>query len=315
MTITQLQYIVEVFRCGHFAQAAENCYVTQPTLSMQIQKLEDELGVILFDRSKKPVVATAIGKKVVDQAQDVLREHRRIYQVIEHEKEEVSGEFRIGIIPTISPYLLPLWLKSFQTNYPKVHLEIEELQTQHLLESLTNDHLDVGILATPLNHQGLVEKPLYYESFVGYFSKGHELLKQKTLKQERLAQENPWLLREGHCFRNQALEVCGSLKKEMDGPLFESGNLETLKRLVDHQEGFTLLPFLATQDFSEEEKKRVRCFSSPFPTREISLVRHRSLLKQRLVSCLEDEILAHLPEELRNESIDRAKSEVQVLIP
>jgi LysR family transcriptional regulator, hydrogen peroxide-inducible genes activator len=176
ITLTQLSYVTAVAQTRNFGLAAKTCFISQPTLSMQIQKLEDDLEVTLFDRSKKPVEPTAIGQRIIEQAQVVLQEAKRIEELIKEEKGEISGEFKLGIIPTLAPYLLPLFLKNFTTVYPAVNLIVEEMQTQKIIKMLKEDKIDGGILVTPLNHKGIVEWPIFNDPFLAYLAPKHPLL-------------------------------------------------------------------------------------------------------------------------------------------
>ncbi|MFQ5444268.1 MAG: LysR substrate-binding domain-containing protein, partial [Nitrospinales bacterium] len=267
ITLTQISYIIAVSKTRNFSLAAESCNVTQPTLSMQIQKLEDQLGVIIFDRSKKPVEPTPIGQKIIEQAKITLQEGSRIEELIKEERGEIAGELNLGIIPTLTPYLLPLFLQNVTQKYPRVELVIEELQTAQIVERLKDDSLDAGVLITPLRQKGIIEKPIFYEPFVVYLSANHPLFKLNKISEKELSSDDVWLLNDGHCLRNQVIELCK--KKARRGGkhknvTFESGNLETLKRLVDKNFGYTLLPHLATQEMPEKEKKKkLRFFKSP----------------------------------------------------
>jgi LysR family transcriptional regulator, hydrogen peroxide-inducible genes activator len=303
ITITQLSYIIAVSQARNFGLAAKACFISQPTLSMQIQKLEDDLGVTLFDRSKKPVEPTAMGKKIIAQAQVVLQETNRIEELIKEEKGEISGDFKLGIIPTLAPYLLPLFLKNFTTIFPAVNLIVEEMQTQKIIKMLKEDKIDGGILVTPLNHKGIVEWPMFNDPFLAYLAPKHPLLSLSQVSDKDLSLDDIWLLNEGHCFRDQAIEICkrvkgkGSKNKNLT---FESGNLETLKRLVDQNFGYTLLPSLAILGMSaSEQKKKVRFFKSPAPTREVSVVYSRNYLKKSIIEALHKEVVSSLPKELK----------------
>lgn len=312
ITLTQLQYVVAVDQKRNFGLAAQACFVSQPTLSMQIQKLEDDLGVSLFDRSKKPVEPTDIGRKVVAQAKVVLQEALRIEELIKSERGEIRGDFFLGIIPTLAPYLLPLFLEKFIKKYPLVNLIIEELQTQQIINRLNDDQLDAGLLVTPLNVPGIIEKPLFRDPFLVYLSPKHPLLSKSKVTHQDLSLEDVWLLNEGHCFREQAIEICGRVKSKNSGKknlTFESGNLETLKRLVDQKFGYTLLPSLAILGMSAtEKKKKVRYFKAPIPTREVSLVYSRSFLKKSIIDALHNAISCSIPTELT-----KAKAHEQVI--
>ena len=211
MTITQLNYIIAVDTHRHFARAAESCFVTQPTLSMQIHKLEEELGVTIFDRSRKPLQPTDIGVQILEQARIIITEERRIEEIIQLHKGEIAGDFKLAIIPTVASTLLPRFLKCFISQYPKVNLQIEELQTKVILERLKNGLLDAAILATPLSQDGIMEKPLYYEPFMAYTPMDHRLFKEKFLDNSDLDVNDILLLHEGHCFRDSVINLCSSL--------------------------------------------------------------------------------------------------------
>ncbi|HMY34464.1 MAG TPA: hydrogen peroxide-inducible genes activator [bacterium] len=303
MTLLQLTYIVAVEKYRSFSKAAKDRFVTQPTLSMQIQKLEEELGVTIFDRGKKPVAPTDIGRTIIEQAQAILRESDKIIQSVESETTEVAGIFRIGIIPTLAPYLLNLFLQDFITKHPRVELVIEELQTREITERLNRSDLDAGLLATPLHHKNLAEKPLFYEPFVAYVSEEHRLSAKKKIHIKDLQNGDLWLLTEGHCFRSQALALCKQKKnitpKHKGALRFESGNLDTLRKLVEQNYGMTLLPYLAVSELSDEKKKLyMRPFAPPAPKREISLVYNRSYPKKKILEVLEHAIRFSVPEEI-----------------
>ncbi len=304
ITLTQLSYITAVSQYRNFGKAAKSCFVSQPTLSMQIQKLEEELEVTLFDRSKKPVEPTAIGQKIIEQTQVVLQEALRIEELIKTEKGEISGSFTLGIIPTLAPYLLPLFLEKFTTNYPSVKLIVEELQTQQIIHQLKEDTIDAGILVTPLHIKGIIERPIFNEPFLAYLSPNHPLLSLEKISDKDLSLDDIWLLNEGHCFRDQAIEVCKKIRgnnPQRKNLVFESGNLETLKRLVDQKFGYTLLPWLATMGIpAAEKKKKIRVFKAPIPIREVSVAYSRSFLKKSIIEALYKEIASSIPNELKN---------------
>ncbi|PCI28366.1 MAG: DNA-binding transcriptional regulator OxyR [SAR324 cluster bacterium] len=299
-TLSQLEYIVAVDTYRSFSRAARHCFITQPTLSMQIQKMEDLLEVTLFDRSRQPILPTEIGRKIVDQAKLILQESIRLEEIATMEKGEVSGEFHLGVIPTIAPYLLPRFLREFQEQYPKVQLTIDELQTSQIIEYLGNDKLDAGILATPLGESKIIEKPLYYESFLAYFPPDHSLLSESVLSIQQLAPNELLLLEEGHCFRDQALQLCHRRSKEQKGmkAIFGTGNLEVLKKLVDQGFGVTLLPELMIEGSESSYEGRLARFESPTPSREISLVYSRTFLKQTIIQAFIEIIKKALPEEM-----------------
>ena len=300
MTITQLEYVLAVDKYRHFGKAAKSCNVTQPTLSMQLQKAEEELGVILFDRSRTPILPTEEGVEIINQARLVLREYKKIFSIIDASKGEVRGEFRLAVIPTLAPYLIPLFAGAFVEKYPDVILTIEEFKTEDIIELLGRDEIDAGLLVTPIQGENFIERVLFHEPFSVFASKDHHLLKKSKIKDKDLNTSDVWLLNEGHCFRQQVLNLC-KLSRDNglhDNLKFESGNLETLKNMVINSSGYTLLPQLAVMNLSSEDLKYVREFQSPIPTREVSLVHNRIFLKEKIISALEESIIENLPEVL-----------------
>lgn len=292
VTLTQLEYIVAIDEYRHFATAAEKCFVTQPTLSMQIKKLEDELGVIIFDRSRQPVVPTDIGAKLIEQARMALSSTERIKEIIKEEKQEVEGTLKIGIIPTLAPYLLPVFIGHYIRKYPAVKVEVEELVSEEIIRRLKRDMIDVGLFVTPYGDEKIVECPVFYEEMLVYAHPEHELLRQKQIDLKDIATPEIWMLGDGHCFRNQVVNLC-----EMSGlqhtqlPFeFESNSLETLMRIVDVEGGFTLIPELVLQYMSEDKKKQVRSLSANRPLREVSVIYSRHYTKQKLIALLCGEI-------------------------
>lgn len=301
MTTVQLEYVVAVDTHRSFVTAADKCFVTQPTLSMQIQKLEDELGVKIFDRSKLPVVPTEIGVAVIAQARVILKENARIREIIADQKKEVQGTLKVGIIPTLAPYLLPRVLTAFMKKYPKVKLEVWEYSTEQIIQLLKQEQLDCGLLATPLHNQHLEEHPLFYETFVVFTAKSNKLSGKKILVPEDLDTKDIWVLNEGHCMRNQVLNICRDKFSmgEFRNLEYNTGSVETLKRMVELNEGYTILPELSLQDLSARQMNMVRFFKAPEPVREISLVTHRNFIKQAIIEAFKKEILASVPEKMR----------------
>jgi LysR family hydrogen peroxide-inducible transcriptional activator len=291
MTITQLKYVLAVAEHQNFTKAAAHVFVTQPTLSMQIQKLEEELSIIIFDRSKKPIELTEVGEKIVNQARNIVNESERMQDVVDQEKGFIGGDFRLGIIPTIMPTLLPMFLKNFINKYPKVHLKIEELTTAEIIIKLNDGHLDAAIAATPLVQDKIKERVLYFEPFVGYVPKNHRLHSKKQLDRSDLDINDILLLEDGHCFRDGVINICKSLKNNAATDSFqvESGSFETLIKLSNEGFGMTLLPYLNTLDIpKEEQKKYLRYFNEPSPAREVSLLYKKSELKMQIIDSLYD---------------------------
>ena len=291
MTITQLKYVLSVAEYQNFTVAAEHSFVTQPTLSMQIQKLEDQLGVLIFNRSKKPIELTDVGKKVVEQAKIIVNESNRIKDIVHQHKGFIGGEFRIGIIPTVMPTLLPMFLNNFTKKYPKVKLIIEELTTEEIVRKLMDNHIDAGLAATPLENEAIKEMPLYYEPFVGLIPEGHRLFNQKEIKSDELEMEDILLLEDGHCFKDSVINLCRTHKTDnKKGFQLESGSFDTLIKLSKEGLGMTLLPYLHTLDLNDKDKKHLREFTAPPPAREVSLIYHKSQLKMQLIDALKNTI-------------------------
>lgn len=301
MTLVQLEYAVAVDTYRNFVLAAEKCFVTQPTLSMQLQKLEDTLGVKIFDRSKQPVVPTEIGEEIIAQARILLAESQKIKEIVTDRQKELSGELKIGIIPTVSPYLLPKIITKFIEKYPQVKLIVWEQTTEQIIQQLKLGLIDCGILSTPLHEASLTEIPVFYENFVAYTSKSSKLYKKKHISSEDIDPEEIWVLNEGHCMREQVLNICQRRKNTQSFMHFEynTGSVETLKRMVDQNSGATILPELALAELSEKQLDRVRYFKSPEPAREVSLVIQRNFLKRRMIEALKNEILEFVPKRLK----------------
>jgi LysR family hydrogen peroxide-inducible transcriptional activator len=289
MTLTQLEYTLAVAEQGNFTLAAEKCFVTQPTLSMQVQKLEDELGVKLFNRNAKPIALTQIGTKLLIQAKIIIEEAKRMDDIVSMEKGEVKGDFKLGIIPTVMPTLLPLFLNTFIKKYPSVNLKIEESTTVSITEKLIQGKLDAGIAATPLDNPKLIEKPLYYEPFVAYVPKSHPLSKLEKIEPQDVENIDVLVLEDGHCFRNHILKLCKTPRASKSFDL-KSGSFETLIHLANEGMGMTLLPYLQTRNLSIENFKNLRHFKSPEPAREISMVFSKSQLRLPIIDALSQSI-------------------------
>jgi LysR family hydrogen peroxide-inducible transcriptional activator len=287
MTITQLTYVLAVAEHKNFTLAAEKCFVTQPTLSMQIQKVEDELGILIFDRSKKPIQLTDIGQKIVNQAKNIVNESTRIKDIVDQQKGFIGGEFRLGIIPTIMPTLLPMFLNNFIKKYPKVKLIIEELNTEEIITRLKNGHLDAAIAATPLEEEKIKEIVLYFEPFVAYIPENHSIAGKQEIEVGDINIDELLLLQDGHCFRDGILNLCKrSDINENSHFQIASGSFETLIKLADEGLGTTLLPYLHTLDLKEKDKSKLRQFKEPKPAREVSLIFPKTELKIHIIEAL-----------------------------
>lgn len=291
MTITQLQYVLAVAEYRNFTLAAEKCFVTQPTLSMQIQKIEEELDIQIFDRSKKPIQLTEIGQKIVTQAKNIVNEADRIQDIVDLQKGFIGGEFRLGIIPTIMPTLLPMFLHNFIKKYPKVKLIIEELNTAEIIIKLKNGHLDAAIAATPLEDEKIKEIVLYYEPFMVYIPEGHTKSDKKEIEINDLNVDEILLLQDGHCFRDGILNLCKNTSQNTDNKFqIESGSFETLIKLANEGLGITLLPYLHTLDLKETDKPKLKHFVEPKPAREVSLIFPKNELKIHIIEALRQTI-------------------------
>lgn len=299
MTLIQLEYMIALDTYRHFAMAAEKCFVTQPTLSMQIQKLEEELDVKVFDRTKQPVIPTEIGASIIAQARVVLREADIIRQLIAEQKNTMTGEIRIGIIPTLAPYLLPPLFKNFREKYPQVTLVVKEIITEVVVQELKNNRLDCGIVVTPLKDSSIKEDVLFYEELFVYVSKNNALHNKKYVLPSDIDPNQLWLLEEGHCFRSQILNLCELQKYSGLHFKYETGNMETLKRMVDKSDGITILPELAVMEFTKPQWKLVKRLKEPSPAREVSMVTHRDHLKTKLLQTLKEEILNIVPKPMQ----------------
>lgn len=291
MTITQLYYVIAVAEHQNFTKAAESCFVTQPTLSMQIQKLENELNILIFDRSKKPIELTEIGKKIVVQAKNIVNEADRINDIVDQQKGFIGGEFKLGIIPTVMPTLLPMFLKTFIKKYPKVKLKIEEFTTDDIIEKINDGHLDAAIVSTPLENEDIKERVLFYEPFVAYIPREHRLSEKKKIDISNLDINDMLLLEDGHCFRDGVINLCSAFKNNKDDKFqLESGSIEMLVKLSNEGLGMTLLPYLHTLDLKETERINLRSFNEPSPAREVSIIYNKSELKIQIIEALQSVI-------------------------
>lgn len=309
MTIQQLEYIVAVDKYRHFVTAAEKCYVTQATLSMMIKKLEDELNIKIFDRTKHPVVTTPLGKKIVAQARIILKEFGRLNEIVIEEAKDFQGEIKIGIIPTLAPYLLPLFLKNFTEKYPDIRLQINEQTTSVIVEKIRNGSLDAGIIALPTDEQDMVELPLFTEEFVIYSPHNYQ---KKYLNISDIDIKKLWLMEEGHCLRNQIIKLCRlkKINKNNQRLNFTASSIETLIRVVNANNGLTVLPYLATHSLPKTGLRNIYYFRSPVPARKIGMVSFRYFTKENILKAIKNEIINSLPKKIvnnQNQKIIKAK--------
>jgi len=307
MNIQQLEYIVAVDTHRHFANAADKSFVTQATLSMMIKKLEDELGIKIFDRSKQPVKPTKEGEEFIARAKQVLAEVKRLKDFAEEIKGEITGNIHLGIIPTLAPYLLPIFLKGFIRKYPRLNIFIKELITEDIIDHVKKGELDLGLVATPLNEPSIKEYPLFYEEFFAYSAQGENLPWKKYLLPQMIDLRRLWLLEEGHCFRSQVLNLCELKKKDVENENlhYEAGSIETLINLVDKYQGITIIPHLAVLNLKQSQRKKIREFANPKPVREISIIAGNNFARTKILEKLKEEIITKItiPALIKNKNI------------
>ena len=298
MTIQQLEYILAINKFRHFAKAAEYCRVTQPTLSMMVQKLEDELGVKLFDRSSQPVRPTSAGMKVLEQAQRVLYQASLIKDIVTEEKESVRGSFRLAVLPTIAPYLLPRFLQHLAEEHKGLDIRIQEMQTAPTLSALLKGEIDAAIIANQPIESELQGHFLYYEEFFGYVSRNEPIFEKDKIRTTDINDERLWLLDEGHCFRDQLMRFCQREKARVNLAAYRFGSLETFMHMVESGYGMTFIPELATLQLSQEQQEMVRPFAIPKPTREIYFVTRKDFIRHSLSKILIEHIQEAVPKDM-----------------
>lgn len=300
MTLQQLEYIVAIDEHRHFARAAELCHVTQPTLSMQLRKLEDELGFTLFHRNSSPLKPTVEGVEILQAAREVLQAANRLHGLAEDARTNaMRGTLRLGLIPTIAPYLLPLFLPSFRKTYPEVKLELHELTTKDCILAIKQNRIDGAILVTPLQEPKIEEHPFAYEPLAVYAMEGHKLLAQREVRPEDLNEISLTLLSNSHCLRSQVLSLCATDRPQTEIAL-EAGSVLTLLRLTEINQGATLLPALAVRELHEEGLDRVRFFEAPEPVRELSLIHHQSTARPKLLKAVHKILEEVIPKDYRS---------------
>ena len=298
MNIQQLEYILAVDTYRHFAKAAEHCRVTQPTLSMMIQKLEDELGVKLFDRNTQPVSPTPAGRKVIDQARVVLYQTSLIKEIVNEEEQSLKGTFRLAVLPTIAPYLLPRFFQQLSEKHPDLDIRIKEMQTAPTLKALIDGKIDAAIIANQPTENLLQGETLYYEQFYAYIARNENLFKKNLVRSSDVSGERLWLLDEGHCFRDQLMRFCQMEKVKLRQAAYQLGSLETFMRMVEGGNGITFIPELAIYQLSDQQKELVRPFAIPRPAREIVWVTRKDFIRHTIANLLIRNIKEHIPKKM-----------------
>ncbi len=309
MNLHQLEYIIALNEHRHFGRAAEACNVAQPSLSTMIQKLEDELGTKIFDRSKQPISPTPTGVRLLKQASVVLRQVELLKDIVTDEEESLGGELKLGILPTIAPYLIPRLIPLLDKELPKLKINFIELTTNLCLEGLELGELDMAIIASPPNQEGLESKVLFYEEFFAYVSREHKLFTEPHIRSSQVDSEHLWLLDEGHCFRDQLLRFCELKRATPHQYNYERGSLETFMHLVEQGNGLTFIPELAVDSLSESNKELVRTFTIPRPTRAIHLALRSDCIRQKLYKELSKLIASSVPERMLSLTIEQKLSE------
>lgn len=291
MTIIQLQYLIEVANCGSFSAASEHCFVTQPSLSMQIKALEEELGVILLDRSKKPVIPTEAGALVIAQAQETLKAYNTIRESVAELKGEIAGKLRLGVIPTIAPYLLHKFIPDFVKRYPKVELEIREMVTADIIEALKRDKIDAALVASGTCGEGIIERDLFSDTFFAYVSPSNPLFERSNIRFEDIDMNDLIMLSRGNCMRDQIIELCEARRGLPSHYYFESSSLDTLMRIVDCTSCMTIIPEMALEYIPASRKRQIKTLAKSATSRRIAIAVRRTYVKTSIVSALEQTIM------------------------
>lgn len=302
ITLSQLEYIIAVDKYRHFQTAADSCYITQPTLSMQIKKLEEILGVSLFDRSRHPVQTTPMGSEVIALAKVSVEAAKRIIELAEDDSVPSAGELTVGIIPTIGPYLIP-GITSHLKHKSDSNFHFREMLSSQAIEQVSTGNIDAAILSTPVEQKGIESIVLYYEPLCVFCSPGNSLLDDPVVFAHKLDAGSLWLLTEGHCFRNQVLNLCKWHQPDSSRFFtYTTGSLEALIKLLQQHDGYTILPHLATLDMDTGKARYLRQFAEPKPKREVSIVVKSGFTKRRLIHLLREVIVNNLPSGLMLES-------------
>ncbi len=291
MNIQQFQYVLAAVDSKNFETAAERCFVTQSTLSTMIGRLEKEIEIKIFNRKTKPVSITPEGEKIIKRLRIINNEIGQLEDLIQELKGDMVGELSIGIIPTISPYLLSLFLPEFARKFPRVKIIVRELTTAQITASLKDRSLDIGLLAIPIKDNELVERELYLEPFLVYDCRDEK--KASKISINDLDYSKLWLLQEGHCLRTQVHQICEQSNQCSNYEInfkFESGSMDSLVRFTKANKGITIMPYMALLDFPKEEKKNIVEFKSPIPSRSVGLLTHKFFVKKRLANELQKTI-------------------------
>ena len=297
MNIVQLEYLKEIYVCGSFSVAADRLGLTQPALSLQIQKLEEELEFKLIDRTKRPFQFTDEGKVFYEKSLEILKQIEALKQISINISEEVSGKVRVGVIPTLAPYLVPLFIQQLAKDYPALQLEIYELKTEVIINEIKMGDIDCGIISTPVSATNIAVTPLFYERFYAYLSEDHPLFEEDSIDIKSIQQEDIWYLEEGNCFQNQVNSICqlNPQKKNKHQLVYHSNSIESLRRIVEYKRGLTFIPELATINIPAEQEELIKEIVPNEPVREISLITAKRFAKERQVNALQEVIKSSIP--------------------
>lgn len=306
LNLQQIEYLLELNKQRNYKEAAKRLFITQPALTIQIKNLEEELGVKIFDRTKKPIIPTEIGKELIEQSRVILKEIHRLKDLVSQSQRELKGNLRIGIIPTVAPYLVPFFINKFTKTYSDIQLEIREIVTEDILSALKETEIDAGIIVTPFDVNGMRKYPLFYEYLFAYTSTSHPLFTRKKISSKDISLDEVWLLKEGNCFRNQVINICSARKRKTSTKDFyyESHSIDSLMKIVDIREGLTIIPELALGNLSKEKNKMVKQFEDFFPQREVSLIVQRNQLKKNMIDALKLTIMETIPSKMLKQKGD-----------
>ena len=300
MTLQQLEYVMALYRLKHFAKAADECNVTQPTLSSMIQKLENELGVKIFDRKQQPIQPTKAGRVVIEHAWKVLTRAKKLKQTIEEEQKTLTGTFEVAVLPTIAPYLIPRFFPQLMNEHPEMDVRITEMKTEDMRKALRRGTIDAGILARVDGLEEMTCTSLYHEQFFAYVAEDDPLYVKEFIRPADLSGEYLWLLDEGHCFRDQLVKFCQLKSAALSKKSYNLGSIETFMRIVENGKGVTFIPQLALSQLTKEQHRLVRPFAHPVPSREIILMTSPNFIRHTLLRMLVDRIKESLPDDIQD---------------
>ncbi|MEL7118276.1 MAG: LysR substrate-binding domain-containing protein [Bacteroidota bacterium] len=302
MTLLQLEYALELNRIGSFNRAAKNIGISQPGLSLQIRKLEEEIGLTLFDRSQKKIKTTPKGALFLEKAQLILTQTKQLKELALQLSEEYSGQLTIGIIPTLAPYLLPLFIQKLNDQFPKLTIHVNEVVTEEIIQGIKEGKFDAGIIATPIESTiTLTTKPLFYEGFELFVSNLHDLYASEEIEVDKIPPKDIWLLKEGNCLRNQVDDICSLNQKKSTSSssfYFESNSIESLCRIVEYKGGITILPELTTLHFDSEREPMIKKLAGPRRVREISIIHLPNHVRKEIIDAIGELIKKSVPKKL-----------------